>query len=123
MHLQILVGAVAEEFGAARPEVGESGDILLGRQGGRLVEVERGHVYSFRVVVGGACRRSAERERESLNPRIVELNLETSVGDGLRLSDQLVQPLFDDRAVGLLVKLTSLSGHGRLPVLRPDSAQ
>jgi hypothetical protein len=32
MYLEVLVGAVAEQLRAARPEVGESGDILLGRQ-------------------------------------------------------------------------------------------
>ena len=39
MHLQIIVGAVAEEFRAARPEVGESGSVLLGRQRRCLMEV------------------------------------------------------------------------------------
>jgi hypothetical protein len=32
---------------AARPEVGESGDVLLGGQGGCLVEVDRGHACSL----------------------------------------------------------------------------
>src|SRR5215469_13055896 len=31
MHLEVLVGAVAKELRAARPEVGEPGDVLLGR--------------------------------------------------------------------------------------------
>jgi hypothetical protein len=39
MHLEVLVGAVAEELRAARPEVGQPGDELLGRRGGRLVEM------------------------------------------------------------------------------------
>src|SRR6478752_524774 len=43
MHLEVAVGAVAEEFCAARPEVGEPGDELRGRRGGLLVEVDRGH--------------------------------------------------------------------------------
>jgi hypothetical protein len=47
MHLEVLVGAVAKELRAARPEVGEPGDVLLGRQGGCLVEVDRGHACSF----------------------------------------------------------------------------
>ena len=33
MHLKVLVGAVAKELRAARPEVGEPGDVLLGRRG------------------------------------------------------------------------------------------
>jgi hypothetical protein len=40
MHLEVLVGAVAKELRAARPEVGEPGDVLLGCQGGCLVEVD-----------------------------------------------------------------------------------
>ena len=32
VHLQVLIGAVAEELRAARPEVGEPSDVLLGRQ-------------------------------------------------------------------------------------------
>ena len=47
MHLEVLVGAVAKELRAAWPEVGKPGDVLLGRQGGCLVEVDRGHVCSF----------------------------------------------------------------------------
>ena len=43
VHLEILVGAVAEELRAARPEVGEPVDELLGRRGRRLLEVDRGH--------------------------------------------------------------------------------
>ena len=34
MHLEVLVGAVAEQLRAARPEVGEPGDELLGGRGG-----------------------------------------------------------------------------------------
>jgi hypothetical protein len=30
MHLEVLVGAVAKKLRAARPEVGEPGDVLLG---------------------------------------------------------------------------------------------
>jgi len=47
MHLEVLVGAAAKEFRAARPEVGEPGDELLGRRGGRLVEADRGHACSL----------------------------------------------------------------------------
>jgi hypothetical protein len=47
MHLEVLVGAVAKELRAARPEVGEPGDELLGRRSGRLVEVDRRHACSL----------------------------------------------------------------------------
>jgi len=40
MHFEVLVGAVAEELRAARAEVGESGDVLRGRQSGCLMEVD-----------------------------------------------------------------------------------
>ena len=46
---------------------------------------------------------SAERERERLHAGIEELDLELSIDDRLRLSDQLIQPLFDHRAVAALV--------------------
>jgi hypothetical protein len=32
VHVKIVVGAVPEELGAAGPEVGDSGDELLGRR-------------------------------------------------------------------------------------------
>src|SRR5882757_10676293 len=44
MHLEVFVGAVAKELRAAWPEVGKPGDVLLGRRGGCLVEVDCGHV-------------------------------------------------------------------------------
>src|SRR5215831_5138855 len=40
MHPEVLIGAVAKELRAARPEVGEPGDVLLGCRGGCLVEVD-----------------------------------------------------------------------------------
>ena len=46
MHLEVLVGAVAKQLRAARPEVGEPGDELLGRRGGRLVEMDGRHACS-----------------------------------------------------------------------------
>lgn len=47
MHFEVLVGAVAKDLRAARPEVGEPGDVLLGGRGGCLVEVDRGHACSL----------------------------------------------------------------------------
>jgi hypothetical protein len=52
---------------------------------------------------------SAERERESLHARIEKLDFELSIGDGLRLSDQLVHPLFGNCAVALFVNVNSVS--------------
>src|ERR1700722_19294211 len=43
VHLEIAVGAVGEDLRATRPEVGEPGEELLGRRGGRLVKMDRGH--------------------------------------------------------------------------------
>src|ERR1051325_3713895 len=43
MHLELVVGAVAEQLRAARPEVREPSDVLLGRRARRLVEADRGH--------------------------------------------------------------------------------
>jgi len=40
MHPEVLVGTVAEQLRTARAEVGESGDVLLGSQGSRLMEVD-----------------------------------------------------------------------------------
>src|SRR6476646_146053 len=47
MHLHILIGAVAEEFPPARPEVGKPGDVLLRRQFGCFMQMDRGHVCSL----------------------------------------------------------------------------
>jgi len=56
---------------------------------------------------------SAERERKSLHARIETLDFELSSSDGLRLSDQLIQPLFGNRAVALVVNVNSVrSGAG-----------
>src|ERR1044072_8171691 len=49
MHLQILVSAVAKDFRSARTEVSEPGDILRGRQGSRLVQMDRGHTCSLKI--------------------------------------------------------------------------
>src|SRR5215212_7995072 len=62
------------------------------------------------------CRGSAERERKSLHARIEKLDLEASISNGLRLSDQLIQPLFGNRAVALVVNVNSVSSARRLSV-------
>ncbi|HEX6479240.1 MAG TPA: hypothetical protein VF043_10375, partial [Ktedonobacteraceae bacterium] len=66
--------------------------------------------------VNGLCRRSAERERESLHARIEKLDLELPISNGLRLSDQLIQPLVAHRTVALLVNITALSRARRLSI-------
>src|SRR5215217_3950441 len=59
------------------------------------------------------CRGSAERKRISLHPRIEKLDLELSINNGLRLSDQLIQPLFGNRAVALVVNVAPVSSARR----------
>jgi hypothetical protein len=59
---------------------------------------------------------SAKRERKGLQARINKLDLELSVSDGLPLSDQLLQPLFGNPAVALIVNVTSVSIARRLSI-------
>src|SRR2546421_1703985 len=59
---------------------------------------------------------SAERERKRLHARIEELNLELWVGEGGRLSDQLIQALFGNRAVALVVDVDPVSSAWRLSI-------
>src|SRR5258707_12630614 len=59
--------------------------------------------------VNSLCHGSAEGERESLHARIEKLDLELAISNGLRLSDQLIQPLFGNRAVALIVNVNSVS--------------
>src|SRR5258706_14026187 len=66
--------------------------------------------------VKSLCRGSAERERKRLHARIEKLDLELSISNGLRLSDQLIQPLFGHRAVALLVNVNSVSSARRLSI-------
>src|SRR5919199_948463 len=66
--------------------------------------------------VNSLCHGSAERERISLHARIEKLDLELSISDGLRLSDQLIHPLFANRAVALLINVDSVSSARRLSI-------
>ena len=61
---------------------------------------------------------SAEREGERRHAGIEEFDLELSIDDRLRLSDQLIQPLVDNRAVAALVHVAAMSSTRRLPVNR-----
>jgi hypothetical protein len=45
MYFEVRVSAIAKKLRAARPEVGEGGNVLFGRQGGCLVEIDRGHAW------------------------------------------------------------------------------
>ncbi len=47
MHLHVIVGAVAEELRAPGAEVCQPGDVLLGGQGGCVVEVNGRHACSL----------------------------------------------------------------------------
>ena len=44
MHSEVRVGAVAKELRATRSEIGESGDVLLGRRSCRPMKVDGGQV-------------------------------------------------------------------------------
>ena len=57
-----------------------------------------------------AVRESAERERERLHASVEELDLELSIADRSRLSEQLIQALFDGRAVAAGVHVAAVSG-------------
>jgi hypothetical protein len=59
---------------------------------------------------------STEGERKRLHPGIQKLDLELSIGDGLRLSNQLVQPLFGNRAFASLIDVKPASRNCWLPV-------
>src|SRR2546422_1901953 len=66
--------------------------------------------------VNSLSRGSAESESKSLHARVEKLDLELSISDGLRLSDQLIQPLFGNRAVALVVNVNSVSSARRLSI-------
>src|SRR6267378_4902743 len=44
IHLEVLIGAIAKKFRTTWSEFGEPSEVLLGRQRGSLMEVNRGHV-------------------------------------------------------------------------------
>src|SRR5437588_9770754 len=60
--------------------------------------------------------RLAERERERLHARIEKLDLELAISNVPRLADQLIQPLLDNRAVALVVNITSVSSARSLSI-------
>src|SRR5262245_47873220 len=69
--------------------------------------------------------RSAEREGKGFNAGIEELDLEQSLGYGLRLPDQLIQPLFGNRTLALIVDVDAVGSAWRLAInehAKPDRA-
>src|SRR5258708_30747069 len=66
--------------------------------------------------VKSLCRGSAECERKSPHARIEKLDLELAISNGLRLSDQLIEPLLGHRAVALVVNVDSVSSARRLSI-------
>jgi len=75
MHLEVPVGAVAKELRAARAEVGQPGEELLGGLRWSLAKVDRGHGCSLRE----GCSFGA---RASIRPWYRSIPL--SHGSGLR---------------------------------------
>src|SRR5215218_2382697 len=63
-----------------------------------------------------SAAKSAEREAISLHARTEILDLEESIGDGLRLSDQLIQSLLADRAVAPIINVSPVSNARRLSI-------
>src|SRR5262245_7828457 len=62
------------------------------------------------------AQRSPKRERKNLRARPEKLDFELAIGDGLRLSDQLVQTLLGDRAVALFININTVSRAWRLSI-------
>ena len=60
----------------------------------------------------------AESKRVGLNAGVGERDLEGAVGDGTLLTDELVQPLFGDRAVASGIDVGPWASPGGLPVER-----
>ena len=71
-------------------------------------------VASMTLVIRSSV--SAEGEHEDLHARIEKLDLELAVGDGSRLSNQLIHPGLGDGPVALLVHIDAVRGTGRLSV-------
>src|SRR5215813_201943 len=60
------------------------------------------------VVQGRVLLASSEREAERVDAGVEELDLEPSIRDRLRLPDQLIHPVLDDRAIAAGVDITAL---------------
>jgi hypothetical protein len=79
----------------------------------------RARYVGFAGGTASGCR-SAERKRERFHARIEELDLEHSVDDRPRLSNQLIQALFGRNATALFVDIATMSVSGR-PAIEQDT--
>jgi len=61
-------------------------------------------------------RGAAEGEHKGLHARLEKLDLELPISNGPWLADQLIQPLFGNRAVALLVNVAAESRARRLSI-------
>src|SRR5262245_27154579 len=89
VHLEVAVGAVAEEVRPARTEVGESRYVLLRRRGRRRMHVDRGHKHTSAGYELMVCSRRLERTREftSATPGLMAPGLSGAiVSRGARLT-------------------------------------
>src|SRR6516164_7638132 len=75
-----------------------------------------GRVHLCDSPIPWLCSGSAEREGESFHAQAKELDCELSIGDGLWLPNQLVQTLFGDGTVALLVNVDAVSRAWRLSI-------
>ena len=89
-------------------------DDTVGSEGRSLGFQRRAHweTMIFRL----ATSTLTERERKSLHARIEKLDLELAINDRLWLADQLIEPLFANRAVALGVNVNSVRRARRLSI-------
>jgi hypothetical protein len=64
----------------------------------------------------------AKREVKSFDTRIEKLNLKLAIDDGLRLTNQLVEPLLRNCAIALTVNVDPVRSAGRLSIDRYSEA-
>jgi hypothetical protein len=101
VHLEVVIGAVAKELRAARPEVGEPGDKLLGRRCGCLVEMDRGHVSVRRSgshsETRGHCHQVRKRVGLHLAHDLASVRLHRDLTDAEFAADLFVQQPRNDQ--------------------------
>src|SRR5262245_55830258 len=69
-------------------------------------------------IIGHTSFASATSERKCLDAGVEELDLESSIGDRCRLTDQLIQPLFRGKPIAAIVDIVAVRGPRRLAVDR-----
>src|SRR5262249_23835380 len=82
----------------------DDGDIGAGQLGATQPRLPPGR----RDQMKSLCCGSAECERKRLHARIEKLDLKLAIRDGHRVSDQLIEPLFGNRAVAPVVNVTAV---------------